>query len=1552
MEPQQQQQQRKQEVEECRPSIQEDKEQRGFDNSLRGADIMTIDQCETIREMDDSQLVGPSPAVAVVTRDVNMVDVQVATVEKVAVAATSTAKRKRGRPPRIQGKTGPQPPALKKNEDEEDVCFICFDGGSLVLCDRRGCPKAYHPACIKRDEAFFRSKAKWNCGWHICSSCQKASHYMCYTCTYSLCKGCTKDADYVCVRGNKGLCGTCMRIIMLIENISPANTEMVQVDFDDKTSWEYLFKVYWVYLKAKLSLTIDELTKAKNPWKGDELPKTRNSWKGACTGFSKEASSVEIYHGNNDKGSCLDSCYENVEANHSKRRKTKDENKVLNEINSPLMEKSDVGKIATLPEGTTWATKELLEFVAHMKNGDTSILSQFDVQGLLLEYVKRNNLRDPHQKSQIVCDSRLITLFGKPLVGHFEMLKLLEYHFLIKEKSPVDDADGGQLEAAGSNDSQPIVSNDRRRKIRKKMDERGPLINPNPDEYAAIDVHNINLLYLKRNLVENLMDDFEKFHEKVVGSFVRIRISGGDQKQDMYRLVQVVGTSKAAESYEVGTRTTNIMLEILNLEKKEVISIDGISSQEFSEDECRRLRQCVKCGLIKRLKVGEIQEKTMALQHVKVSDWLEAEISRLNHLRDRASEKGLRKELRECVEKLELLKSPKERERRLHEIPNIHLDPNMDPSVESEDAGESDEKKQGYHVRSRLSSDGRKGVELNSSPREVDEIAVGDSAEKDLAPACERNKRICTFFVDRDGTTRVCKRVGEGESTWSHDGGAFGRNNHDTSRNQLDATGLASSDWNGRALVQSESLPGVVIPSPLCSGREHSASDIETEKLWHYEDPFGKHQGPFSMIQLRKWNASGLFPPDFRVWRIDEKQDDSILLTEALVGQLPEEPPQHCNSTLLPQEATVASNDAVKKWEDGLSQSSHVTWIDGKGVDHDKKPVQNGDNDLVRCNELGSHSSTWTKAVDVAITNDAPAKNSLQSWDLPQEGKSWVGTSPSSSGKLFESLSLQAREGHGDEKLSSNPCHADENSYRSSVQTSTRGRDEKCKLADNEGYSSQSSGHNWGPQPISSSSSGRDSNSIFVSAAKSPEKSEQNQKVGLSDLPSPTAKHGDGELKGQATDNKLSVGSDVPVQDSGPSWSTASSLVVGGGQLCEVAGDWGGYSCSLAKPFVESNLVNASSLKPTEGVGDHAATPTSASGQLMHSSPHHPTIDTSAWQPIVPEPNEFCSLVDESVSDLLAEVEAMESLGGLPSPTSKMSCGGELTPGSDDDCFSPVEPFSPAPDQGRSDALSSTSDVQIPSQLTASNMPPHSVAPDEPLRASPMPSQSTVTEEPLGLWQTDVLNPQNSFSGHSSSSAEVEGDAKPSDVSVNQWETRSDLEPLASSAVNQGEAGSNIWAPTPSAVRQLEAGSDTQHSASSTADASSGTVKGKGNLNRVEPQGSAGMAWGTGHGSAQQQANSNPAISTNNVGSWGSQPRNGGDNRYSGTRDHRNHYSQGRDSGYVRDRSSWNRQSTYGFGGGGGGGSFKPQGKGQRVCKFYESGYCKKGASCSYWHPS
>lgn len=47
------------------------------------------------------------------------------------------------------------------------------------------------------------------------------------------------------------------------------------------------------------------------------------------------------------------------------------------------------------------------------------------------------------------------------------------------------------------------------------------------------------------------------------------------------------------------------------------------------------------------------------------------------------------------MEKLQILKTPEERLRRLEEIPEIHVDPNMDPSYESEEDEGDDDKRQG-----------------------------------------------------------------------------------------------------------------------------------------------------------------------------------------------------------------------------------------------------------------------------------------------------------------------------------------------------------------------------------------------------------------------------------------------------------------------------------------------------------------------------------------------------------------------------------------------------------------------------------------------------------------------------------------------------------------------------------------------------------------------------------------------------------------------------------------------------------------------------------------
>ncbi|KAK7310601.1 hypothetical protein RJT34_08198 [Clitoria ternatea] len=76
------------------------------------------------------------------------------------------------------------------------------------------------------------------------------------------------------------------------------------------------------------------------------------------------------------------------------------------------------------------------------------------------------------------------------------------------------------------------------------------------------------------------------------------------------------------------------------------------------------------------------------------------------------------------------------------------------------------------------------------------------------------------------------------------------------------------------------------------AGTAPSAVKInETEKMWHYQDPSGKVQGPFSMVQLRKWSNTGYFPADLRIWKTTEKQDESILLTDALAGKFSKEPP-------------------------------------------------------------------------------------------------------------------------------------------------------------------------------------------------------------------------------------------------------------------------------------------------------------------------------------------------------------------------------------------------------------------------------------------------------------------------------------------------------------------------------------------------------------------------------------------------------------------------------------------------------------------------------------
>ncbi|KAG8092251.1 hypothetical protein GUJ93_ZPchr0012g19510 [Zizania palustris] len=764
-----------------------------------------------------------------------------------AVGAPVVVKRKRGRPPKNRdgaaAVSAPAKPVKKREDNEEVVCFICFDGGNLVVCDRRGCPKVYHPACIKREESFFQSRGKWNCGWHICSSCEKAVHYMCYTCTYSLCKGCIKQGKFFGVRGNKGFCDTCYGTILLIES-KDEDSAKVSVDFDDMNSWEYLFKLYWLDIKGKHSLTLEELVNAKSRWTVRDTSARRE----------KEESSDELYDANDDHDASSDGSSRKRKRNsYSKKRGCKrQKHGGITTRESGISIKCAESLPYRVPsegmsflDDTKWASSELLEFIGHMRNGDITYISQFDVQVLLLEYIKQNNLRDPRRKSQIICDARLANLFRKSRVGHFEMLKLLEMHFHAKESINGDsqkaiDPDSAQVDSGIYSDMPSKLFSDKKREIHKRIERESPT---NLEDYAAIDMHNINLIYLRRSLLEDLIGDNVAFSDKITGAFVRIRISGIGQKQDMYRLVKVLGTHKVAEKYNVGKKTTDHALEILNLNKKEVITMDTISNQDFTAEECKRLRQSMKCGLITRLKVGDIHEKAKIFQSLRVNDWLENEKQRLSHLRDRASETGRRKELRECVEKLQLLNTPEERARRINEVLEVHIDPRMHPNYESAeelDAKKADDwtSKNGYD----LIFVGRKGIESNPVPNH--------------AQKCFDTNRHKTVSVPTEGVT--------------HRPGAEGNINlHSINGQDIPETSI--------------NLNNIACEAASLSSSGNISSDVEPEKVWHYKDPSGNVQGPFTLLQLSKWAA--YFPRDLRIWLTFEGEDNSLLLSEVLSKQ-------------------------------------------------------------------------------------------------------------------------------------------------------------------------------------------------------------------------------------------------------------------------------------------------------------------------------------------------------------------------------------------------------------------------------------------------------------------------------------------------------------------------------------------------------------------------------------------------------------------------------------------------------------------------------------------
>lgn len=645
-----------------------------------------------------------------------------------------------------------------------------------------------------------------------------------------------------------------------------------------------------------------------------------------------------------------------------------------------------------------------------------------------------------------------------------------------------------------------------------------------------------------------------------------------------------------------------------------------------------------------------------------------------------------------------------------------------------------------------------------------------------------------------------------------------------------------------------------------------SADDVETEKLWHYRDPHGNIQGPFSMMQLRKWSTTGLFPPDMRIWSNHENYG-SLLLTDVLSGKL------HAASVLSDSQRSSMLPENKPPEGIGVREGPNKGPIDDK---------QTEANRAVKVDESGS--TGWPHCWDL-LKDSNSSVDDAKACDLPP---------PLSSGT--ESVGLNDRCNEGDDLNHVSQIGAKDSTAVCKLQTQFN----------NEDRSSKPSEENLGSLNIDSSLNCIESGFVAAAVLEQPELSKQAEVVDISNLPSPTPvnhlsqksavlellspsprlnKENEGA---QATTEAKTSG---PVSNTGMSWN-------GNVQLPDVADEWCGYSPTPVKQSIQEwDLGLLSPPKPPEGKIDLVDT---SAQEVMHESLSYLTSDGPNWLSMMNEPIEFVALGEDSVSDLLAEVDAMESRGALPSPTSAIKFARELLEDSKDDCFSSIEEFHSGPEPRRSDAFSATSDVNITSR------------------------SETSKPNCTGTSPVDAFD----FFRRSSANSSVSSEGETSCSAVHPPPPNQEI--IGSAPTLPSGTGSDPSDPGWGGGGALQGNINLV------------TVQGNVNLVLGGPgQGMPNLGWGSGPGPAWTNPGSNRS------------PRNGsmqweGQRKYGGER-----FNSPREWGYQgggdgRGRPPWGRQQ---YGGGGGGGYSRQLPKGQRVCKFYEGGHCKKGAFCDYLHP-
>ncbi|XP_028079934.1 uncharacterized protein At5g08430-like isoform X4 [Camellia sinensis] len=256
----------------------------------------------------------------------------------------------------------------------------------------------------------------------------------------------------------------------------------------------------------------------------------------------------------------------------------------------------------------------------------------------------------------------------------------------------------------------------------RKSPEKEVVINAPQSCFASIVSENVTLVYLK-SLVQGVLKQTETFENKLIGSFVRVKLDPNDSIQrNSHQLVQVTGIKKISK----GDNNTQILLQVSNMSKD--ICISMLSDVFFSEEECEDLSQKVKDGLLKKPTI-----------------WIAKELNLLRNLIDRANEKGWRREFFEYMEKSQLLQKPSEQSRLLQVVPKViadvsELETMANDAIKENKQGDESLPKSILLGSSAISGDSSKGSGFSSVAKKKRSLASIIEELDRLEPKITRNQ--------------------------------------------------------------------------------------------------------------------------------------------------------------------------------------------------------------------------------------------------------------------------------------------------------------------------------------------------------------------------------------------------------------------------------------------------------------------------------------------------------------------------------------------------------------------------------------------------------------------------------------------------------------------------------------------------------------------------------------------------------------------------------------------------------------------------------------------